>query len=116
MQYPLTALLIWTVNTYLYIAQAELMFTFGSTFSLFSILSAKTDANFPITHAKIQILGTGTGLSWHIGTRLLCKAASKELFEAISNYTRDSQKRGKIYTSPGYSAGTLYGFSLASPG
>jgi len=58
MQYLLTALLIRTVNTYLYIAQAELMFTLGSTFSLFSILSAKTDANFPFTRVKIKIMGT----------------------------------------------------------
>jgi len=79
MEYPLTALLIRTVNTYLYIAQTELMFTLRSTFSLFSILSAKTDANFPITLAKIQILGTEIGLSWHIATNLLCKAASKEI-------------------------------------
>jgi len=68
MQYLLTALLIRTVNTYLYIAQTELMFILGSTFSLFSILSAETDANFPITRAKIQILGTEIGLSWYIGT------------------------------------------------
>ncbi len=58
MQYLLTTLLIRTVNTYLYIAQTELMFTLGSTFSLFQILSAKTDANFPITRTKIQIFGT----------------------------------------------------------
>ncbi|OHB84052.1 MAG: hypothetical protein A2Z38_11415 [Planctomycetes bacterium RBG_19FT_COMBO_48_8] len=56
MQYLLTALLIRTINTYLYIAQTELMFALGSTFSLFSILSAKIDANFPITQTKIQIL------------------------------------------------------------
>jgi len=97
MQYLLTALLIRTVNTYLYIAQAELMFTLGSTFSLFPILSAKTDANFPITHAKIQILGTEIGLSWYIGTSLLCKAAIKESFGAMSNYTPDSHRASKIY-------------------
>jgi hypothetical protein len=32
------------------------MFISGPTFSLFSSLSAKTDADFPITNAKNQIL------------------------------------------------------------
>ena len=51
------------------------MFTPGSTFSLFSILSAKIDANFPITRAKMQILGTKKGLSLRIGISPLCNAA-----------------------------------------
>jgi hypothetical protein len=99
MQYLLTALLIRTFNTYLYIAQAMLMFTFGSTFSLIPILSAKTDANFPITLAKIHILGSEIGLSWHISTSLLCKAASKKSFGAISIYTPVSQKGAQLQKS-----------------
>jgi len=75
-----------------------LMFTLGSTFSLFSILSAKTDANFPITLAKIQILGAEIVLSWHIGTNLLCKAASKEIIWSNIELHAGLSKRGKIYS------------------
>ncbi len=115
MQYLLTALLIRTVNTYLYIAQTELMFTLGPTFSLFSILSAKTDANFPITRTKIQILDTETGLSLRVGTSPLCSAAPKKSFGAISNYTPDFENKDKIHPSSGSLAGILIGFSLAAP-
>ena len=100
MQYLLTALLIRTVNTYLYIAQAELMFTLGSTFSLFSILSAKIDVNFPIIRAKIQILDTEIGLSLRVGISPLCYAVPKKSFGAISNYTPNSQKGVKYIPHP----------------
>jgi hypothetical protein len=93
MQYLLIFLLIRIVNTYLYIALAVLMFTLGLIFSLFPILSAKTEANFPITHAKIQILGSEIGLSWHIVTSLLSGRLLSNYLE-LCRITRRILKKG----------------------
>jgi len=57
MQYIPAPWLLWADNAYVYIPQAELMFILGPNFSLFSNLSAKTDANFPFINAKIEIIG-----------------------------------------------------------
>ena len=49
-------LLIRTIITYHYIPTEAPMFILEPTFSIFSILSAKIDTNFPIPSVKNQIL------------------------------------------------------------
>jgi hypothetical protein len=67
------------------------MFILGPTFSLFSILSAKTDANFPIPNAKNQILGHKKALSRY-NEKVIPREAPETVLQIIELKMQTYQK------------------------